>query len=95
MFEVKEAILREAERRVDRARDVLAAAQEFHDEGRITVGSLTKIVNAACEGYPYQAQDILERALAAQMAEEDASIEALAILPTDHAHSLPLLHLLN
>jgi hypothetical protein len=53
------------------------------------------IVNAALDGFPYCAQDILEGAIATRVIQEDSSLEALALIVPEQEHKLPLLQLLS
>ena len=65
----KEDVLERARRRAEKARELIRSAQELHTEGRISLESLLHITSEAEAGYPYKAQEDLERLLARQMME--------------------------
>ena len=57
--------------RADRAREILAAAQELHDEGVITPGRLKQIMDSLEHGYIFEAKDRLERGIAVHLLQSD------------------------
>ena len=61
---LRQQIEERAQRRAERAKEVFLAARELQTEGRISVDQYLQVVNAADAGYPYMAQEELERMLA-------------------------------
>jgi len=66
----KEDVIIRAQKRAEKAKDLLSALHDLHREGRITIDSLIHISSAAESGFPYSAQKELERILAKQILEE-------------------------
>ena len=63
-MDFKEQIVDRAMNRAMHARGVVMAAGELQADGKISVEDYVEIANVAINGYPYRAQEELERALA-------------------------------
>jgi len=68
----KEDVLERARKRAEKSRELIGSAQELHTEGRISLDSLLHITAEAEAGYPYKAQEDLERILAREMLEAES-----------------------
>ncbi len=90
MSTIKETIEEAAGKRAALAREVIAAAQELHDEGKITADTLVRIANDAESGFPHNAQQELERILARHLMDEDALSDAQFLVPAEAVATHPL-----
>lgn len=70
MNTLKEQIEASAKEAVDKAQEVIRAAQELHQEGRISTSALTEAVKLCEGGLPFAAEQNLRKVLVMQMLEE-------------------------
>ncbi len=78
MSQLKERLEQAAQARAQKAKELIATAQELHTEGKISTDTLTRVTNRAENGYPYAAQEDLETILARNMLEEDSLTNSLS-----------------
>lgn len=70
MNTLKDQIEAAAKAALDKAQEVIRAAQELHHEGRIPESVLTEAVKLCESGLPYAAEQNLQKVLMRQMLED-------------------------
>ena len=95
MTPLKETVQQLARRRAEKALAVIAVAQELHDEGTIDAAVLIQVTSEAEQGFPYEGQDILERAVAVHLLERESLQDGLFLVTDSEDLRLPLKHIMD
>ena len=92
MLTLKDRIEQSAQELAQKAREVTAAANQFHDEGLITASVLERVAEEIANACPYNAQVLLERSVTQSLLTQDMQEDVLIFVPKQ---PLPLKHIMG
>lgn len=95
MITLKESLQQLAFKRAQKVLEVISVGQELHDEGKIDAETLSQVTAEAEQGFPYQAQEVLERALSKHLLEQEALHDNLFLVTNQDEPHTPLRHIMN